>query len=123
MSRDLDERLRDHFATRDQELTVTPFDEVFVEEDFAKEAPTRMRGLAAIAASVLVVGVATWVWINQEETQPDPLFAEITSTVMWQAPSDRISQQRFKLNALSTPNLDWPDNKVTRLGALEEIKL
>ena len=37
MSRDLDERLRDHFATRDQKLTVTPFDEIFVEEDFAKD--------------------------------------------------------------------------------------
>ena len=118
MSRDLDQALHDHFAARESAVSATPFNKLF------EHQPRQFkRGFAAIAASVLVVGLSTLLWINQEEVEPDPLFAEITSTVMWRAPSDRITQQGLKLDVLRTPNLQWPDNKVTRLGALEEIKL
>lgn len=126
MSRELDQKVRDHFAKRDETLEVTPFTEIFSAAN-ANAHPTKWHrlSLSAVAASILVVGLAAVLWNAQETTSPpqDAFFAELTRTTVWRAPSDRLTAQATKLSALQTPRLNWPETKVTRLGAFEEIKL
>ena len=120
-----EQKVRDHFADREQEVASTPFQTIWQRAaiDQTANSKGRRQYVGAIAAGVLAIGLAAVIWNNEQSAQfeEEILLTEVTTNTLWRAPSDRITT--LELSDWGTPNLAWPDNRITRLGAIEEIKL